>query len=736
MISNKDEFAFYLSNNLENIIIQTIKSILLILNHNYTYFKYFILYTKKYKTLFRNLYEIIKLKNRILWEIFIELYGLNLQFKKQLKLIKVEIKEKPEDNYLLDIKKVISNIYNCLLDIIFDFKLYSNSTEKEHFSLLFTLVTDDLIIYKNHKREKKFLFEQGFFFKIIRFIKVIEKYFTDDLDNNNKVSEAFFSLIKTYLEAINNKEIKKNYFKQLFIFFMKEYGNNLIVILNFLDFIYEMEFKKIFLEIEEIEILLNFYDKLDLEKNQHKNNIKLIEKISILIFKILLNLSLICNSKHIIEKLNSYLETLIDSNIIFTNIISELTKIFESLLKNENKNNDNKYFIYNIEDESHLIEFSENIFNFIFDLFKLILKINGNLISDIDIIKTNLDTIENDVILKLLNLLDYIIQLLESEVKQKSENIFCIYCLINLIKFYYSILFKESKILLISDFKFCNNLIKIIQLCNINFIINCDQLFKIEIGDCEFSKTIIELIYDICIQFFINDENSVESYDILLKNYNYIFYDKQFIENKKYSIFYVNDHLNYSISKKKYKGMDNELKSKCNILFRYYNELFTKRDKFSQNFSTYFLSVIIETQKKINNKKEYKNAPISKLSLFLNELFSFILEEHNTLYKLDKKYFFNSTNSNNYNELIIFIKNKYIPKKITIDEVKRYLESNFEQSNKEKNNELINIKKILDDKKIKTEPKEQNLKNDKLLINGAIKSNDQINYFYDLDINH
>ena len=62
--SNTNEFDFYSSNkNLENIIIESIKFTLLILYENYTGYKNIILYHNKYKTLFRNLYEILKVNS-------------------------------------------------------------------------------------------------------------------------------------------------------------------------------------------------------------------------------------------------------------------------------------------------------------------------------------------------------------------------------------------------------------------------------------------------------------------------------------------------------------------------------------------------------------------------------------------------------------------------------------------------------------------------------------------------
>ena len=61
--SEKEDFKYFLCNdNLNKNFIKIMQSTLLILFNTYTYYKYIILYPQKYKTLFRNLHEILKLK--------------------------------------------------------------------------------------------------------------------------------------------------------------------------------------------------------------------------------------------------------------------------------------------------------------------------------------------------------------------------------------------------------------------------------------------------------------------------------------------------------------------------------------------------------------------------------------------------------------------------------------------------------------------------------------------------
>ena len=123
---------------------------------------------------------------------------------------------------------------------------------------------------------------------------------------------------------------------------------------------------------------------------------------------------------------------------------------------------------------------------------------------------------------------------------------------------------------------------KFFEICSKSCLINCITTFKLTFGVSEYHKTIIELIYEICIKYFLNDENSEKSYSILLENLNFIFYDRQFLDNKKYSIFYVNDMIRYIMNKKKTK-LAIDIKSKCQNL-QYYNELFLNYEEFEGNF--------------------------------------------------------------------------------------------------------------------------------------------------------
>ena len=714
--SEKEDFKYFLCNeNLNKNFIKIIQSTLLILFNTYTYYKYIILYPQKYKTLFRNLHEILKFKNNNIFNnIYYELYMLFFDFLNEYEKHKNDICDNI-DNKTLSNKDILP-FFSGLIDIIFDIDLYINNKDDNNLKVLFNL-TKKMIMENNNNNSneiiKQFPFEQGFIFKLLNFIKVLDKEFTEDIINKNDIIITFFDLLKVYIE------INETYSQQLFIFVLNNYKENLNIILNFLDFRYEIFCNNYSFSNKELELLLNLYSH---QKNEEKNNNiinnKLIEEINSLIFKILLKLSLTYNSDEILQKLNSEFKVIVNSEIIFSNIISEIIKISDSILIYDNfENNGLKY---KLNFEINYMDMFEKLFNIIIDLFNASVNDNNNNEN------SSKDKIENSKFLKLFNLLAHLTKTTDKELKKNKQNINCLYCLINYIKFYYKMIFVENKILLFSELIFIKNLIDIIEICNKSCLINCITTFKLTFGVSEYHKTIIELIYEICIKYFLNDENSEKSYSILLENLNFIFYDRQFLDNKKYSIFYVNDNLNYYITKNKYKKLDASLKNKCIVLLFFKNELFINEEEFNGNFSTYFLPIIIDSLKKINNQKTFKLAPISKLSNFLNDLFSFVVNEHINLYNIDKKYFFRTISSSNYNEIINFIKNKVNHKKAQIDadEIKKNIESIIPEKSDKRKSKAIIINK------------ENTKQKNKLAIFEQYeepKINNNIHFFYDID---
>jgi hypothetical protein len=277
--SNSNEFDFYSSNqNLENIIIESIKFILLILYENYSGYKNIILYHNKYKTLFRNLYEILKVNSNnanIMNGISKELYTLFFEFKNELNKFRNEFFKNADEKSFLENEKIILNFSDGLIEMIFDSQLYLNSKDKNNFITLFHLLKKIVQEYMHsNPMNIEFPFQKGFFYNIIHFIKALENLFVNDYNNNNIAIKSYFALLKEYLEAIDNKITRQNYFRNLLIHVFKIYPNNLTIIINFLNFTNEMIWKNYSLESEDIELLFDFYSNKNEEIQKEKEDLE------------------------------------------------------------------------------------------------------------------------------------------------------------------------------------------------------------------------------------------------------------------------------------------------------------------------------------------------------------------------------------------------------------------------------------------------------------------------------
>ena len=514
----------------------------------------------------------------------------------------------------------------------------------------------------------------------------------------------------------------------IFKYVLINFRDNLNVIINILFFIYENNTENYIFGEEVIDILETFDKKPDKEaKSKENNDNNNFMDIDLIIFPFLLTSSFISNSKKIVNYLNSKLEKFIITKNSISNIITELKKNFEQFLIYKQTTENNTYNL-NIKK----MNLFGNIFDFIIYLFNLI--INNKKIKNIsEENKNQSNNIDNKDFLELLDFLFELNNILKDDLIKKRNNINYIYCVLNFLIFFYRIINFESKILLYSDIKFTKLLIEVVDLCKNYYIINCGHFFKFKISNREYQKTIIEIIYELSINYFFNDENSVECYNILLDNYNFTFYDRQFLDNDKKSIFYVNDYLSFIIDSKKFKTNDNDLKYKIKTL-KQYNEYFNKCEKFNGNMVTYFLNIIMESKEKINGEKNFKYAPSTKLSQFLDDLFNLMLEEHTNLYKISRKYFFHKFSPFYSTELIKYIKENYIKKKkSSLENVKEKIKLFYEKCNFDKYKIINNDEKDTSNaSKLEEELKQiQNEKNHNSY--GTQYSVNKIHFFYDLD---
>ena len=682
---------------LEDIIINSLNLAFKILS-NYNDNKIISNNLKSFKTLYRNIFETLKqLKKgsfRLIQNISKEAYELFLGFKSQQIESEKELELKKNEDVSNEQNQLRSFI-DGLIDMIYDKELYINYENDEYINLLFMLTRTFMMNYLDEKKPKKIPFKPEFLYKILKFINILEKEFTNDYMKKSKTLDSFYNLLKYFFKTLIKENNYLTYFRQLIPFSIINYENNLIISYRFLKFINELLWEKYTLESEDIHLLLNYKIKLR-EKIVEEKNKNLVEEINSIIVCIIIKTSFFNKLDDMINDLNLKLEEYINNEMILSSVIFELKKIFEKLIKvgieefrpmtqsSKNINNDNSI---------NYMDLFWEIFNFIINLFKLIIKKYENVsYKGEEEDEEPEDDLLNISYQELFSLLDYIAELLKGEFKQNNFSKYKIFCVINYIKFYHYIVFNEIKIFQDSNKRnFIDNLLKAIQLSSESFILNCSQLIKIKIGNNEYSKTLVEIIFELYVKYIFNSNDSIECFKSLLLKFNDIFYDKEFKSEGKCSFFFANDYLKYLLSQKKIKEKTESILNKYKIVLFYNKNVFKNEEKFELNFTTYFIELIIESENKIKNAQNLNKNLVSRLINFMNQLFVDILQEHKNLYNIDKKYFFKISSSPSYTEKINYIRDKYIKKNIPQEEIKDYFNNIIQNKSSLKENEETNI---------------------------------------------
>ena len=712
----------------ETIIIKTLNSAFLILG-NYNDYKIITNNLKSFKTLYRNIFETLKqikkISNKIIQNISKSLYELFFGFKnEQIEFLKELYKKIPSN--IIDIKKskeMITDFVDSLIDMIYDSELYINYEKNDYINMLFMLSRSFVMNYLDDKNKKDPPFRPEFFFNILNFIKIIEKEFDNDFMKKNKTIDSLFNLLKCFFETIKEENNCMYYFRKLLPFSIINYENNLSVSYRFLTFINELLWKKYSLESEDIELLVNYKNKLA-EKSNDENNKKLIEEINSVIVSILIKIYFFNISDSSIIQLNIKLEEYINTENILSNTIFELKNIFAKLIKfgvGETKTSikSSKSINSDINININYMNLFWQLFDFIIKIFKLMISKCENA-SNKEEEEENEDDISDRSFQNLFSLLDQVTEILKIEFKE-NKYIYKIYCIINFLKFYHYIIFNEIIIFEISNKKnFVDNLLKIIELCSESCILNCNQFLKIKIGNKEVNKTLIEIIFELYMKYIFNSNDSIECFKILLLKFNDIFYDKEFKSEGKCSIFYANDYLKYLFYQKKIKEKTESILKKYKIVQMYNGFVFQNEEKFDLNFTTYFLSLLIENEIQIKNENNLDKKLAPRLINFMNQLFVDILQEHKNLYNIEKKYFFKASSFPSYTEQINYIRDKYIKKNIPPEEVKNYFEKIIQNKTVVEEKEEGNI--IEENQNNQTESKDQLILEKKNSIN-SIKNN-------------
>ena len=749
--TSKSESIINLNNSeIENAIVNTFIDISFILKY-YNDYKIITNNMKSFKTLFRNLFETLKkinkISNKIIEKISNSIHSLILDYKNvSIELEKlINIKGVNDINVISQRDKLLPFV-DGLIDMIFNTEFYENYNGENYINSLFRSIETFFINYLLDNAELKILpFKPDFLYKLLNFVKVFEKSLNNEENKNNKIFESFFDLLGSFYKTIIKENNSSIYFRKLIPFSVVYYGNNLFIAYKFLNFINEMSYSKYSIEKYEDIKLLDDYAK-NLNKNEGETNDKiLIDEINYVILCIILKSYLFHIEDKSIFEIGNIIESYIKSEKAFINIVGELKKIISKILangisgfkiSNQDNNNNKKEFNYG--------ELFKNIFNFIKILFSNTIlesevENNGNEIKE--------DSTKNKF-KALFNLLTDIYDILKTNSNNKISK-YNIHCIINYIKFFHYVIFNEVKI-----FELCNKvffielMLQIILICPEYCILNSNQLFEIEKDNIKEKKTIIEIVFELYMEYILNENSPEYGFKLLLK-FTEIFYDDQF-QNEKKSIFYVNDYLRYLLSQKKIKEKNENVLNKYNTMKKNNENSFKIEEKFEMNFTTYFLTIILDYQKKISEKKNLNENLKEKLNKFIEILFSDILKDIKNLYNIDKKFFSKSGSSNEYNEKVNYL-NKYMKKEQPVDEVKSNLSlivEKIRQKNekKEENIKEENMQQMARDREKERETIHQVEVKDKapdkkieVYDNTTFKFPTNINtitFFYDLDENY
>ena len=344
--------------------------------NNYSYYRYIVDYQKKFRTLLRNLYDILiysnKISNKLFPKISEEFYDLFFfirfeidsmqKYQKYLNLM-------PKFQDLINDEKILSNFFNGLFDMIYSSDLYENYKCEEYLNALLLKNIAYFNDYKNDKNFSKtnpFIYES--FTKIIGFSKILENVCASEDENKNSIIHSFFLLLKILLNSMELKN-QQIYFRKLFMYIIKSNENNLLITLNFLNFISDMFINNFSFNNEYIELLLKYYSKI-INSQKEKCDKKNIENINVTISNLILQFYIYNDSDlnknyfwEIFEKLNNI-------DIIISNIKIKLSNIFDEKLISD----DEYGFLVEIKDfadNNDYMDIFEKSFDFIINLFNI-----------------------------------------------------------------------------------------------------------------------------------------------------------------------------------------------------------------------------------------------------------------------------------------------------------------------------------------------------------------------------
>ena len=399
-------------------------------------------------------------------------------------------------------------------------------------------------------------------------------------------------------------------------------------------------------------------------KNFNKRKDKIKSVIICILIEILFSLNEIPDA---LNNLLNYIKVQKISKNIFSLIKDEIDKYFHIMF---NDNEESLLIKKNVKDKS---KYYRNIFNLVTSLLNSLIadKIEYNIYEDIN--KANNILKDKNIqklwcILSVINLLSDISNEIENNINQglyKEETLFCV---INFLIFIYNIMLDNKLNVLFTHDLFFTTAENIFNHCNKLSLINSNLLINLnnEKGNM---KTIIELIFDIYMEystnicsneqklnFFKNNNNNIQSFAVLkiqnffiLENKNKKLKEKnKFNYNEVVSIFFINDYFKLLFTNKKYIKNDLfyfDINDKISDI-KELNSIIKVENKLDLIFLIFFMIKIevykeAVSQKIKNDKKiyeEYTIKMLNKLYQVLIYIQKVIIDDYKKLYTLNKDY--------------------------------------------------------------------------------------------------
>jgi len=540
---------------------------------------------------------------------------------------------------------------------------------------------DYIKINTNKEKSNHYLF-----LKLLNFIKLLNYFYGENdsiiinnkIGNNNKnnvnenkincfvekndVFDSYFKVLKSFFENNPSKSENINNLTTIFKFITDNFSENNHIFLRFSNFINELIGDNIdfFIidkkEDEPIKKMIEYAEKIS-KNNIEKgilNKKELFNKLICILIRIIFSKQRIGKDDELKQQIKNLLENVEITNELVSSICNEIIILIsekKTSLNNINiLSNSKNQIIFSFDD----LKSASNYYNEIFDLLILFLE-NQNIDKN-----KNVNN-ENIIIGSLEQIIKYIGSFFENNLNVLNFdennncifNIHLIYCLINLLKFYNTILFKK-----IYSKRYIDNFIDLCEILYASSLIYSNILINTKYGR---TKTIVEIILDISI-FYINLTSNklleklldLEYKNTLIEQQNIIYNFIMKLFSKNYTIFFINDYFRYLSTKypndkKKPKNEDLyiELISEFNK-YQYIDIVLSNEKKFNFNFTTYFILKCNGYRKILSELFTNESKDIMKF----NEILTLIIKginkmyiEHGLLYKKDKKFFFSKQNT-------------------------------------------------------------------------------------------